>query len=414
CEPNSSNDISSIASGRVLRSGVLQSSFDALILDDIRIGHLLVDHFYDVTVFFIITLDGLWLRKYSLITNENDKKLCLIEQIELKPSMISSNDWKVNKAEFISKTKEIIITTSISVLKISVARCDRFNTSHLCTASMDPYCIWDNYYQRCNFSRISSWKISRQLLTCPILNVTIDGGWTSWSSWFMCQQETGEKCQCRTRSCTQPKPQFDGEFCQGNHIEISQCEVHGDWSPWSTWSICSQTCGKKFRSRTRTCTNPKPKNNGRICIGSEREEESCPEIICSSETSRLSNWSEWDICSKSCGGGIQKRRRTCSSNGEKCNECLDEIRLCNELPCPIQPVTMWTNWTRIVLQKDRLNSDDMITETRSRFVCTLSSSSDQQRLEIDSDKVIYRVCNNKGYDCQQTGNFLILRRVRIL
>ncbi|CAF4416781.1 unnamed protein product, partial [Rotaria sp. Silwood2] len=414
CEPNSSNDISSIASGRVLRSGVLQSSFDALILDDIRIGHLLVDHFYDVTVFFIITLDGLWLRKYSLITNENDKKLCLIEQIELKPSMISSNDWKVNKAEFISKTKEIIITTSISVLKISVARCDRFNTSHLCTASMDPYCIWDNYYQRCNFSRISSWKISRQLLTCPILNVTIDGGWTSWSSWFMCQQETGEKCQCRTRSCTQPKPQFDGEFCQGNYIEISQCEVHGDWSPWSTWSICSQTCGKKFRSRTRTCTNPKPKNNGRICIGSEREEESCPEIICSSETSRLSNWSEWDICSKSCGGGIQKRRRTCSSNGEKCNECLDEIRLCNELPCPIQPVTMWTNWTRIVLQKDRLNSDDMITETRSRFVCTLSSSSDQQRLEIDSDKVIYRVCNNKGYDCQQTGNFLILRRVRIL
>ncbi|CAF3450699.1 unnamed protein product, partial [Rotaria sp. Silwood2] len=142
CEPNSSNDISSIASGRVLRSGVLQSSFDALILDDIRIGHLLVDHFYDVTVFFIITLDGLWLRKYSLITNENDKKLCLIEQIELKPSMISSNDWKVNKAEFISKTKEIIITTSISVLKISVARCDRFNTSHLCTASMDPYCTW--------------------------------------------------------------------------------------------------------------------------------------------------------------------------------------------------------------------------------------------------------------------------------
>jgi hypothetical protein len=40
----------------------------------------------------------------------------------------------------------------------------------------------------------------------------------------MCEQETGEKCQCRTRSCTQPKPQFNGKFCQGNHIEINQCE----------------------------------------------------------------------------------------------------------------------------------------------------------------------------------------------
>ncbi|CAF3442509.1 unnamed protein product [Rotaria sp. Silwood1] len=402
CESNSSYEIPSTPSGRVLRSGVLKSSFDALILDDIRIGHLLVDHFYDVTVVFVITLDGLWLRKYSLITNENDKKLCLIEQIELKPSMISSNDWKVNKAEFISKTKEIIITTSISVLKISVARCSRFNTSYLCTASMDPYCTWDNYYQRCTFSRISSWKISRQLLICPILNITIDGGWTPWSSWFMCQQETGEKCQCRTRSCTQPKPQFDGKSCQGNHIEISQCEVHGDWSPWSTWSTCPETCGKTFRSRTRTCTNPTPKNNGRLCIGLEREEEPCPEIICSSETSRLSDWSEWDVCSKSCGGGIQKRRRTCLSNGEKCNECLDEIRLCNELPCLLHPVTIWSNWTRIT-PKDRSNSDDMITETRTRFVCTLSSSSDQ--LEINSDKVIYRICNNKGHDCQQIDSF---------
>jgi hypothetical protein len=45
-------------------------------------------------------LDGLWLRKYSLLNNQ----LCLLEIIELKPSMILGNDWKVNKAEFISQT----------------------------------------------------------------------------------------------------------------------------------------------------------------------------------------------------------------------------------------------------------------------------------------------------------------------
>lgn len=60
----------------------------------------------------------------------------------------------------------------MSVLKIPVARCYRFHTSHLCTASMDPYCTWDNYYQKCTLSKSSSWKTSRQVFTCPILNIT--------------------------------------------------------------------------------------------------------------------------------------------------------------------------------------------------------------------------------------------------
>ncbi|CAF4827733.1 unnamed protein product, partial [Rotaria magnacalcarata] len=167
---------------------------------------------------------------------------------------------------------------------------------------------------------------------------------------------------------------------------------------------CSQKCGKRFRSRTRTCTNPKPKNNGRICIGPERDEEPCPEIICSNETSRLSSWTEWDVCSKSCGSGMQKRRRSCLSNHEKCTECLNEMRLCNELPCSVEPVAIWSNWTRTTL-KDQLNGNDIITETRTRFVCTIFSSSDQQLLKINSDKVLHRVCGQEGDNCQQTGKF---------
>jgi hypothetical protein len=93
--------MSSLPSGPVLRSGVLQSSVDAFILDDIRIGHLLVDQFDDITILFVVTMDGLWLRKYSLLINKN---LCLLEQIPIKSPKISAENWKVNKAEFISKT----------------------------------------------------------------------------------------------------------------------------------------------------------------------------------------------------------------------------------------------------------------------------------------------------------------------
>lgn len=40
----------------------------------------------------------------------------------------------------------------------------------------------------------------------------------------MCEQVTGEKCQCRTRTCTQPIPQFGGRLCQGSNVEIARCE----------------------------------------------------------------------------------------------------------------------------------------------------------------------------------------------
>jgi len=48
----------------------------------------------------------------------------------------------------------------------------------------------------------------------------------------------------------------------------------------------------------------------------------------------------------------------------------------------------------------------MITEIRTRFVCTMSSVTEQQSLEIKSDKISYRVCDKKGNGCLETGNFI--------
>ena len=51
-----------------------------------------------------------------------------------------------------------------------------------------------------------------------------------------------------------------------------------------------------------------------------------------------SNWSEWDECSKQCGGGTKSRSRQVTREawygGEKCDE-EDEVEssLCNENPC---------------------------------------------------------------------------------
>jgi hypothetical protein len=49
-------------------------------------------------------------------------------------------------------------------------------------------------------------------------------------------------------------------------------------------------------------------------------------------------------------------------------------------------------------------NDGVITEKRTRFVCTIGSSSDPHIPQIKSDAVTYRACNNKdGIDCQETG-----------
>ncbi|XP_053722030.1 A disintegrin and metalloproteinase with thrombospondin motifs 18 isoform X1 [Synchiropus splendidus] len=51
--------------------------------------------------------------------------------------------------------------------------------------------------------------------------------------------------------------------------------VHGQWSSWSQWSDCSRTCGGGVMHRERTCTSPRPQNNGKFCSGSSRLNQLC-------------------------------------------------------------------------------------------------------------------------------------------
>ena len=51
--------------------------------------------------------------------------------------------------------------------------------------------------------------------------------------------------------------------------------VHGGWSDWGAVSACSRTCGGGVRKRYRTCDKPMPANGGRYCIGQRVLYESC-------------------------------------------------------------------------------------------------------------------------------------------
>uniref|UniRef100_A0A3Q1IVF6 Complement component C7 n=1 Tax=Anabas testudineus TaxID=64144 RepID=A0A3Q1IVF6_ANATE len=72
----------------------------------------------------------------------------------------------------------------------------------------------------------------------------------------------GYECKC---IC---KPGTSGLACElGTEAEGQLGVIHGSWSCWSAWSLCS---GGR-RSRSRSCSNPSPQNGGQSCIGESFE-----------------------------------------------------------------------------------------------------------------------------------------------
>ncbi|XP_035690797.1 uncharacterized protein LOC118425782, partial [Branchiostoma floridae] len=51
--------------------------------------------------------------------------------------------------------------------------------------------------------------------------------------------------------------------------------VDGGWSPWSEFTSCSVHYGLGLQTRTRTCDNPLPQNNGAMCEGQLSQTKSC-------------------------------------------------------------------------------------------------------------------------------------------
>ena len=53
--------------------------------------------------------------------------------------------------------------------------------------------------------------------------------------------------------------------------------VDGGLTEWSAWGTCSKDCENGMRTRTRTCTNPSPQYGGKDCtgLGDTEQEEDC-------------------------------------------------------------------------------------------------------------------------------------------
>jgi hypothetical protein len=171
-----------------------------------------------------------------------------------------------------------------------------------------------------------------------------------WSSWSTCTEPCGRGEQTRSMpvlkdsahggtACPTPEERLQKQACNPDPCPVD-CEVGN----WTEWSECSAECGEGTRTRTRSVTKA-PMFNGRPCPAL-LESQSCIDKPCPLDC-RVSDWTAWTDCSKSCGGGERNRERTIETpalHGGKCYP-LKETEACNTDPCPVDCETSdWTEW----------------------------------------------------------------------
>ncbi|XP_037330273.2 adhesion G protein-coupled receptor B2 isoform X2 [Pungitius pungitius] len=89
---------------------------------------------------------------------------------------------------------------------------------------------------------------------------------------------------------------------------------------WSQWSVCSLTCGQGWQVRTRSCVSSP---YGTLCSGALRETRMCNNTAtCPGEPGSTGSvhglweeWSLWSLCSVTCGRGSRTRTRKCVKEG---------------------------------------------------------------------------------------------------
>ncbi|XP_069111060.1 coadhesin-like [Argopecten irradians] len=157
----------------------------------------------------------------------------------------------------------------------------------------------------------------------------------------------------RSRTCTNPSPQHNGKDCDGDNIEYktevcnsNPCPIDGRWSEFDEWmpTACSTSCGggEQSLSRSRTCTNPSPQYNGKDCEGVDMETkiEECNRQPCPIDGAWCEfNELSWTQCSTQCNHtGTQTRVCECPTaqyGGVPCagSNVNTETRDCYEGAC---------------------------------------------------------------------------------
>uniref|UniRef100_A0A7S4GQJ7 Spondin-like TSP1 domain-containing protein n=1 Tax=Oxyrrhis marina TaxID=2969 RepID=A0A7S4GQJ7_OXYMA len=185
---------------------------------------------------------------------------------------------------------------------------------------------------------------------------------STWTDWSDCPVSCGRGDRIRYRTVTQHST-GEGSQCQGDVREEEPCStapcphpVDCAWGDWSEYSSCSATCGGGQQTKTRNVVNV-AKAGGKPCkLADSMYIRPCNTDMCPSgaRDCAFSQWTSWNSCSSTCGGGKQKRTRDiaveATARGAPCEGPMQDWQDCNLQPCsdeePIPCVWgLWNSWS---------------------------------------------------------------------
>ncbi|XP_061521671.1 adhesion G protein-coupled receptor B2 isoform X2 [Phycodurus eques] len=199
-------------------------------------------------------------------------------------------------------------------------------------------CVSSPYGTLCS-GALRETRMCNNTASCPgepgIIS-SVHGLWHEWSSWSLCSVTCGRGSRTRTRKCVNEGgavpcgwPETQTKLCN-----IAVCPVEGKWLEWGPWSRCSVSCNTGTQQRQRRCSSSV--HGWAECKGPHQQSRECTNPSCAGG-GNWGSWNPWSLCSKTCDSGWQRRSRTCEGNGEQgypCEGSAEEVRSCNEKKCP--------------------------------------------------------------------------------
>lgn len=182
---------------------------------------------------------------------------------------------------------------------------------------------------------------------CPVLSqkrlcndhpCRIDCDMTDWSTWSDCSVKCGGGTQKRTRTMTRMS-QHGGKSCppdrEDRACNISECPIDCELSQWGDFPDCSSTCGGGRQTRYRSIEVTSA-FGGSACEALT-DPQTCNKAACPVDC-LMGSWGPWQKCDKACGGGQEQRFRNIDTDalegGKKCGD-TSQSRPCNVHECPV-------------------------------------------------------------------------------
>ena len=180
--------------------------------------------------------------------------------------------------------------------------------------------------QNCSCESSDSSTTNNSSSTCQV---------SDWSDWSGCSKPCDSGVQTRTRSIVnQPVGSICPNLSETRSCNTQACCVYEDNVPWSN---CSKLCDTGVQTKTRNLVSMSPGSLG--CLPSKVETQNCNESKCPCNET---DWSDWSVCTKTCGGGTQTQTKldkpSLSSNGSIVCNTLSSSRACNTQACPVDCV----------------------------------------------------------------------------